>query len=342
MTPYRRRLLQATVASLFILAAAGSAAGDPVRIKVGTLAPKGSIFQRVVQEMGESYRAAEGPGSAFTIYGDGSQGSEADVVRRMRIGQLNAAMMTMVGLTEIEPSAGALQKLPLFFDSWDEVEHVSRALRPDIERRFLDKGFVVVLWAQAGWVRFFSKLPATNPADFKGRRIFAWAGDSEQVDMMKALGYAPVVLETADIMPGLQTGLIDTVPVTPTFALATQLDRAAPNMIDVRWAPIVGALVITRKAWDAMSPAGRESLRKSGPRAADLLREHQARSEPEAIAAMEKRGLRVLRPTPEQEAAWKQLAQRAYPLIRGNTVPAPVFDEAQRLVTEYRIAKGRP
>ena len=338
----RRRFLQVGLAGLCMLAAQDMHAQQPVRIKLGTLAPKGSIFQRVVSEMGEAFRAAEGPGSSFTIYGDGSQGSEADVVRRMRIGQLNAAMMTVVGLTEIEPSAGVLQKMPLFFDSWDEVEHVSQGLRPDIERRFLEKGFVVVLWAEAGWVRFFSKEPAAKPADFKSRRIFAWAGDSEQVGVMKALGYAPVVLETADIMPGLQTGLIDTVPVTPTFALATQLDRAAPNMIDVRWAPVVGALVVTRKAWDAMTPAGRDALRRSAPIAAKQLREHQLRSDPEAIAAMEKRGLRVLRPGPEQQAAWKQLAERAYPMIRGHTVPAPVFDEAQRLLAQFRAAKARP
>ena len=338
----RGMLLGIWLACLCVLVTPWAAAQEPVRIKLGTLAPKGSIFQRVMLEMGEAFRAAEGPGSTLTIYGDGSQGSEADVVRRMRIGQLNAAMMTAVGLTEIDPSAGVLQKMPLFFDSWEEVEHVSQALRPDIERRFLDKGFVVILWAEAGWVRFFCKEPAKHPADLRDRRMFAWAGDSEQVNMMKALGYRPIVLETADIIPGLQTGLIDTVPVTPTWALATQLDRAAPNMIDVRWAPIVGALVITRKAWDAMTPAGRDALRKSAPRAAQLLHEHQVRADAEAIVAMEKRGLRVLRPNPEQQAAWKQVAQRTYPMIRGQTVPSPVFDEAQRLLAQYRASKGRP
>jgi TRAP-type transport system periplasmic protein len=340
MNMNRRRLLQNGLACLCIVAAHASHGAEPVRIKVGTLAPKGSIYQRVLQEMGEAFRAAEGPGAAFTIYGDGSQGSEADVVRRMRIGQLNAAMMTVVGLTEIDPSAGVLQKMPLFFDSWEEVEHVGQALRPDIERRFLDKGFVVVLWAEAGWVRFFSKQPAVHPADLKGRRIFAWAGDSEQVGIMKALGYAPVVLETADIMPGLQTGLIDTVPASPTFALAAQLDQTAPNMIDVRWAPVVGALIVTRKAWDAMTPGARDALRRSAPRAAQMLRDHQLRSDPEAVAAMQKRGLRVLRPSAEQSAAWKQLAERVYPMIRGKTVPAAVFDQAQRLRAEYRAAKA--
>ena len=92
----------------------------------------------------------------------------------------------------------------------------------------------------------------------------------------------------------------------------------------------------------SMTPAGRDALRKSAPRAAQLLHEHQVRADAEAIVAMEKRGLRVLRPNPEQQAAWKQVAQRTYPMIRGQTVPSPVFDEAQRLLAQYRASRGRP
>lgn len=338
----RRLLLPIAVLCLSMLITPWAGAQDRVRVKLGTLAPKASIYHRVLQEMGEAFRASEGPGSGFTVYTDGSQGSEADVVRRMRIGQLNAAMITVVGLTEIDPSAGVLQKMPLLFRSWEEVEYVSHALRPDIERRFLEKGFVVVLWAEAGWVRFFCKEPATQPSDLKGRRMFAWSGDSEQVSMMKALGYRPVVLETADIIPGLQTGLVDVVPVTPTWALATQLDRLAPNMIDVRWAPIVGALVFTRKAWDSMTPAARDALRQSAPRAAQALHEHQVRSDSEAIAAMQKRGLQVLQPSPDQDATWQELARRAYPMIRGQTIPSATFDEALRLIAEYRARPPAP
>lgn len=327
---------------LAIVITPSALADEPVRIKLGTLGPKGSVYHRVLQEMGEAFRGAEGAGSSFTIYTDGSQGSEADVVRRMRIGQLNAAMMTVVGLSEIDMSASALQKMPLLFRSSEEVEYVGRTLRPEIERRFLDKGFVVVLWAEAGWVRFFCKEPAAQPDDLRTRRMFAWAGDNEQVEMMKTLGYRPVVLETADIIPGLQTGLIDTVPVTPMWALATQLDRMAPNMIDIKWVPIVGALVFTRKAWDSMTRASRDALRQSGVRAAKELHEYQVRSDAEAITAMEKRGLRVQHMTPELETAWDQLAQRAYSLIRGHTVPAATFDETLRLIAEYRAAPKHP
>jgi TRAP-type C4-dicarboxylate transport system substrate-binding protein len=344
MTTTRRAFVsELLIGALLSLAAASLAlAGNPMRIKLATLAPKGSAYHRVLQQIGEAFRAAEGAGSIFTIYTDGTQGGEADVVRRMRIGQLNAAMMTAVGLSEIDPGISALQKTPLLFHTSDELEYVGRALRPELERTFRDKGFVIVLWAEAGWVRFFSKTPAKLPSDFKERRLFAWAGDAEQVELMKRIGYRPVVLETADIIPGLQTGLIDTVALTPMWALATQVDHLAPYMIDIKWAPIAGALVISRDTWDKMTPAARTAIEQAAARGAEELRSYQQRADTDAIAAMQKRGLHVQRLTPDEELVWQNFAQQVYPSIRGHMVPAETFDKSQRLVAEYRAKPKTP
>ena len=326
--------------ALVAFAAPIALADEPVRIKLAMIAPKGSIFHRVALEIGQAFRDAQGAGAGFIVYPDGSQGGEADVVRRMRIGQLNAAMLSVVGLAEIDPSVTALQEVPMLFRSNAEVEYVGEALRPQIERRLAEQGFVAVLWSEAGWVRFFSRSPAVLPQDLKSQRVFAWAGDPQQVELMKELGYHPVVLETGDILPALQTGLIDVVPLTPLWALATQVDRVAPYMIDVRWSPIVGAVVITRGAWDAMSPAAREAMKHAAQKAATELRAYQERADADAIAAMEKRGLHVQHLSAESEKTWQDLAQQIYPKLRGHTVPASTFDEALGLVAQYRRASG--
>ena len=81
----------------------------------------------------------------------------------------------------------------------------------------------MLFWGDAGWVRFFSKEPGAAAHGLPAKmKMFAWAGDNPQVDIMKALGYQPVVLEIADILPGLQTGMIDMVPSTPFYALVGQ------------------------------------------------------------------------------------------------------------------------
>src|SRR6186997_823932 len=114
-------------------------AADDVRIRLGTLAPRGTSWHRALLEMGEKWRAGQGAGATFIVYTDGSQGGEADMVRRMRVGQLNAALLSVVGLNDIDDSVTALQKMPLVFRSWDEVDHVREKLRPAMEKRFYDK-----------------------------------------------------------------------------------------------------------------------------------------------------------------------------------------------------------
>jgi len=332
-----------TIRNLALAAALGlstsAAAQDAVKIRLGTLAPRGTSWHRSLLEMGEKWRAAQGAGSAFIVYTDGSQGGEADMVRRMRVGQLNAALLSVVGLTEIDDSVAALQKMPMVFRSWDEVDYVREKLRPGLEKRFLEKGFVVLFWGDAGWVRFFSKEPALRPADYRRMKVFAWVGDNPQVDIMKALGYQPVVLEISDILPGLQTGMINMVPSTPFYALVGQFYGHAPYMLDMNWVPIVGAVVMTRKAWDAMSPSAQKALRQAADAGGAELRAISRRENEEAVAAMKKRGLKVEPLTPEIQAEWRAVAEQAYPLIRGRMVPAPLFDEVQQALREYRAAQ---
>jgi TRAP-type C4-dicarboxylate transport system substrate-binding protein len=334
------RLAAAAILALLLEAAHA----DPVKIRLGALAPRGTQWHQGLVELGEKWRAAEGPGAQFIVYGGGSQGSEADMVRRMRVGQLNAAMLTVIGLSEIDPSVAALQKMPLVFRSWDELDYVREKLAPALDRRFLDKGFVVLCWGDAGWVRFFSKAPALRPDDYRRMKIFAWAGDAPQTDIMKSLGYQPVVLEVADILPGLQTGMVSMVPSTPFWALTLQFYSHAPHMLELDWAPMVGALVVTRGAWEALSPAGRDVLRRSGAELGVRLRALSRREHEESVAAMKKRGLQVHPVSPEVEAEWRRAAEQMYPMVRGNMVPAEFFDEVQHLLAQYRAAgtRGKP
>ena len=328
-------------ASAFHSVEASAQAQEAVKIRLGTLAPRGTSWHRSLLVMGEKWRTAQGTGATFIVYTDGSQGGEADMVRRMRIGQLNAALLSMVGMAEIDDSVSALQKMPMVFRSWEELDYLREKLRPALEKRFLDKGFVVLCWGDAGWVRFFSKEPALRPADYRRMKIFAWAGDNPQADLMKSLGYHPVVLEISDILPGLQTGMINMVPSTPFWALTLQFSKHAPYMLDMNWVPLVGAVVVTRKSWDAMSPGAQTALLQAGDAAGVQLRAISRRENVEAVEAMKKRGLRVQAVSPELEAEWRAMAEQAYPMIRGKLVPADVFDEVQQGLEEYRAGQAR-
>jgi TRAP-type C4-dicarboxylate transport system substrate-binding protein len=322
----------------FSLLFAASAWAQPA-LKVATIAPKGSIYHRVLQEMGESYRKAGGPQARFVIYTDGIQGTEADTVRRMRIGQLDASMLTVVGLTEIDPSVTALQYMPMMFRSWEELDHVREKLRPELEAKLAAKGFVVLMWGEGGWVQFFTRDPITHPDEFKRARIFAWSGDIKQAGVMKSLGYHPVPIPLADILPALETGMVDVVPIAPLWALIGQFDRITRHMVPVNWVPIVGATVMRRQSFEAMKPEAREALLAAARKAAAEVRAHRAVQDEESIRAMQARGLKVQPLTPELERAWRELAERSWPHVRGTMVPAETFDRVRAILSEYRGAK---
>lgn len=311
------------------------------QLRIGTLAPKNSLYHRQLMELGEAWRGAQGAGAKYLVYPDGSQGGETDMVRRMRIGQLQGGLLSVVGLREIEPSISALQTLPLMFRNWEEVDYVREKMRPAMEKKFLDKGFVVLAWGDAGWVRFFSKEAAVRPDDFKKMKFFSWGSEVEQQEIMKSLGYTPVPLETGDILPAIQTGMINAVPSTPYFALATQIYNTAGNMLDLNWAPIVGALVITKKAWDEMTPEVQVIVRDAGQKAGAQIRAKARQEVDEAVDAMKKRGLTVNKPNAEQMKEWNDLADKLYPRIRGKLVPADTFDEVVGHLKTFRAGKGK-
>jgi TRAP-type transport system periplasmic protein len=317
-------------------APADAGAMDPVAIRLGTLAPTGSSFHTALVEMGQKWRDSSAGAVKLTIYPDGTQGGEADMVRLMRAGVLTAGMFTVVGLSEIDPSVGGLSFMPLTFRSWEEYDYVLERLSPRLEKLLLDKGFVVLFWGDAGWVRFFSKTPALRPDDFKQLKMFTWAGDSYQVDLMKSLGYHPIPLETASILPGLRTNLINAIPLPPSQALMGQCYTVATNMLALKWSVLSGGTVIRKDAWDKIPPDIQKQLRSAAAVAGAKIRASDRKEDEESIAAMQKKGLVVNPVTPQIEEEWRQLTKTIYPQIRGKKVPAEIFDEVQRLVAEYR------
>lgn len=327
-------LLAAALAGLRVTPALS--VDPPVRVRLATLAPKGTSLHQALIAMGEKWRRS---GVELTIYTDGTMGGEADTVRRIRVGQLQAGMLTVVGLSEIEHTVSALEDLPMMFRSLEEVDYIREKLTADIERRFLEKGFVVLFWSDVGWVRFFSKEPMIHPSDLKRMKVFTWAGFPIQVDIMKAAGYQPVSLETNDILTGLQTGLISAVPTIPLVALAGQFYGPAPHMLEINWAPLVGGMVVAKKTWDSIPPAAQEALRKAGQEAGEQIKQKARAESDQSVEAMKKRGLTVHHSTPELDAEWRKAAEDAYPKIRGALVPAEMFDRVQRLLQEYRAAK---
>src|SRR5262245_29232067 len=293
-----------------LLAAPALAAEKAVKIRLGTLAPRGTSYHKSLVSMGEKWRQVSNGAVKLTIFPGGTQGSEADMVGLMQTGSLDAGLLTAVGLAEIEPAVNALQDMPMTFRTLEEVDYVGEKLGPPLEKRLLAKGYVVLFWTDSGWVRYFTKSPILRPDDLKKLKILTWADSADEYDLWKSSGYNPVALETKDIAQGLFSGTVSAVCVPPVFALFGQLDTQAPYMLELNWAPLVGAAVVRKKSWDRVQADLRESMLKA---AAEIGQKVKAagRAEGEAaVSAMVKRGLKVQKVTPELELEWRAGAEK--------------------------------
>ncbi|MCP5520543.1 MAG: TRAP transporter substrate-binding protein DctP [Verrucomicrobiales bacterium] len=333
------RLFRGLLAGLAVLLLLTSAEAA-TRIKLATLAPTGSAYHKSLMRLRDQWRDLSKGSVNLVVYADGKLGGEAATVGLMGLNSIQASLLTAVGLSEIEPGTEGLQSIPMGFRDLDEVDYVGTQLQPMLEKRLAAKGFVVLFWTDAGWVHFFSKQPMTTPDDLKRMKMFTWAGSPDTVRIYKSAGFNVVPLETADIIPSLQTGMIDVTPAPPVFALAGQIDTRAPNMLQVNWGPLVGACVVRKETWESIPAATREAMAKAAVEVGKEIKELGRKESREAIQAMERRGLKVTKPTPEVEAEWRVAAEAAYPEIRGTIVPADVFDAAMKALQEYRAKKA--
>jgi TRAP-type C4-dicarboxylate transport system substrate-binding protein len=260
------------------------------------------------------------------------------MVKQIGIGKINAGLFTVVGLSEIDPGVTGLQLMPLTFRSWGEVDYVREKLRPNLEARLHAKGFEVICWADSGWVRFFATEPVVSTEDIRRLKIFVWSGSEAQIAIMKSIGCQPVALETTDLLMGLQTKMIQAAPLPPLVALAGQLYRPASHMLDMNWCPIVGAVVVRTDVWERIPPPLRTHLRVSADEAGVKIRARGRIADEEAIVAMKAHGLTVHALPPAAGAEWEKLREQVYPRIRGNTVPADIFDAVQQHLRDFRAS----
>jgi TRAP-type C4-dicarboxylate transport system substrate-binding protein len=321
------------------------AATPPVRIKLGTLAPAGTSYHKTLLSMGEQWRKVSNGAVQLMVFPGGTQGGEGDMVGLMQTGNLDAGLLTAGGLAEIDPSALALQIMPKCFRSLEEVDYVGEKLRPQLEARLLAKGYVVLFWSDSGWVHLFSKTAVLHPDDLRKLKVFSGTGarGADEFDLWKLSGFSPVALEATGIPQGLLSGTISAVPTVPIYALAAQLDTQTKHMLELRWAPLVGAAVVRKKAWDRVPAEAREAMLKIALETGRQVKTAGRAENDAAVAAMVKRGLQVQKLDPEVDAEWIAVIDKLRDRIRGRIVPADMFDEAQRSLKEFRSAgEGRP
>jgi TRAP-type C4-dicarboxylate transport system substrate-binding protein len=328
------RILMSTLL-LSLLSATPAAAQETLEIKLATLAPEGSTWYTALARLSEEWLAISDGTIKLKIYAGGVTGNETVMLRKMRIGQLHAGAVTNLGLMEIDPSSQVLN-IPMLIRDYDELDYVMSALRADFEKGISDNGYTVLGWSEAGWAHMFSKNPITDPEDRGDLKVFVWEGDPAAVKMYEAAGLRPVVLAATDVLPSLQSGLIDSFPSTPLGALALQWFGLAPNMLDVPWAPLLGATIIRTEVWEQVPEDLRPKLMEAARRNGADIQATVRSQDKKAVTVMERYGLKVNKVDPATFKAWEAVAKTARAQARGDFVSAELYDKVVALIAEHR------
>jgi TRAP-type C4-dicarboxylate transport system substrate-binding protein len=322
--------------SLAVLAAIARPADAQVVLKLGTLAPQGSSWHEILKEMGQRWAEASGGEVKLRIYPGGVQGNEGDMIRKLGVGQLQAAALSNVGMHDITPGPKALS-IPLFFADEAEAECVFERVRPALEAALEQRGFAVVHWSRLGALHLFCTEPRRTPADMATSRFFAQEGDSRAADAWRAAGFRPVQLSANDLYPALQTGMVDCVPSLPIYVLTARLFEKARHMADLAWGHMYGATIVRRDAWERIPVELRHRLlaiaRGTGLRADAEVR----RMNGDALAAMRRQGLSIVSVDP---LPWRAAMGEAHRMLRGDVVPAAFFDALGAARAACRSAAG--
>lgn len=305
------------------------------KIKLGTIAPKNSVYHEVLLRMRQTWREISAGAVDLTIYPGGVAGDEVTMLRKMRAGQMQGALISGSGMSFLDEGISALQ-VPLMFDSLEEFDFVRSKLAPTLESRLHAKGFTVLGWGDAGWAYFFAVREFRTPSELREMKLYTSKGDDEMLRLYSEFGLNAVPLDLTELQANLETGLVEVFAVPPLVAAGYQWFASAPHMLNMRFLPIVGAVLIANETWEAIPEEQRLLMEEAAEAAAREVQEAVRGQEAAAIEEMAKYGLKVIEADADAIAEWKREVDQAYPGLRDRYAPGELMDAVVRWRDEHR------
>jgi TRAP-type C4-dicarboxylate transport system substrate-binding protein len=318
------------------------AAGGNENIKLSTLVPAGTSWHKALLDMGSVWSKDTAGRVTLTVFAGGQQGDESTAIKKMRTDVLQASFLSNVGLSELDEGFNVLS-MPFFIETPQEEAAIEKRLTPVLEQRLNAKGFHLLCWGSAGWLQVFSKKPLKSLADVKNAKLYTTKGSDKWYQWYVSNGFHPVPLLPADVPTQLKlsTPLIDTAPYPPYLAMTLRIFDDAKYMLDLKIAPLVGALLITQSAWNRISPDDRAKMTAAAQALETRVRAEAPAQDAESVKVMSSRGLQVITLDPKALGEFRAAAGQLVTTMRGSMVPADVYDIALQERDAFRKAKGK-
>jgi TRAP-type C4-dicarboxylate transport system substrate-binding protein len=307
-------------------------------IKLGSIAPEQTPWGEAINRMASDWSRISGGTIELKVYHNGIAGSESDMLRKMRIGQLQAGVFTSFGLNEISPDILSLS-IPFLIRTEGELDYVLKKLQPVLEKKIEAKKYKVIAWSRVGWVRFFSKKPVVYPKDLKAQKMASNPDDEALIQAWKVLGYPQVPVAVPDILSSLNSGMIEAIYASPIAVGGFQWFGLARYMSDFKISPFMGGIVMSQSVWEKIPENLRPELMKSVRAFESELVKNVRDMEEEAIKTMQTYGL-IIAPAPKDaEAEWKGELNRGINNMLGKSFSKEMYLLINKYLEEYRSKK---
>lgn len=332
----KKQGLLSLLTALLLGTSATASAQDKVVIKFGTRAPHGSTWHNSLKEAAEKWRELSGGKVELKIFAGGTMGDEGDMIKKMKVGQLQAVGVSTVGLHVVAPDPQAID-IPMMVSNRDEYRCALGKMAPKFEKALEAKGVVVLAWGEIGFTRFFSTESRPTLAAMRTSKMFSWEGDPDSVTAWKNAGFKPVVLSSADLVPSLQVGKIDALCYPPVLVLAAGMHAKAKYMLDFPYSSLTGVTVVDKPTWEKVPADLRPKLLEIFRAASVKIDQEVVKMETDSLTKLKAQGVQMV---PVQDLPeWQKAMETVYGDLRGKVVPAQAFDEVRQAIKECRAGK---
>ncbi|MBN2738323.1 MAG: TRAP transporter substrate-binding protein DctP [Spirochaetales bacterium] len=308
-------------------------------IRLGSIAPQGSPWVKALQQVADEWKQLSQGKVSLKIYSGGIAGDESVLIRKMKLRQLDAAAITIYGMNQIAKGALALST-PMLIQNVEQLEYVLEQVGPVFEKQMEEQRFVVLTWAFAGWMHFFSQAPVLQPDDLRDKKIWVLKENQTEAYTWKLAGFNPVPLSAQDVMISLQSGKINTFATSTTSAAASQWFGVANHMLELNWAPMVAGIVISQSAWDKVPANLKAELKASADKAGKLITRESLKLDSEAINTMVKFGLTLHPVNQQNKESWSAFVDAYFSRIIDADIGRDSYDLVKNAIANYNNSHG--
>jgi len=326
--------------ALAALLQTGAAASGPIVIKIASLAPSRSPWDKALQQMANEWERLSNGAVLVKIYPGGIAGGEQDVIRKVRLGAIQGAVFSGMGMAKIDHDLTVLVT-PFLFHSREEFDAVFEQMKPTFEKMIEAKGYKTMLWTIAGWINFFSKTAVIEPEDLKKHKISVTADFPEVEQIWKRMGYEAVTGDNSDLMIQLQSGAVTALYLPALIAASGQYFALAPHMLSLSLSPLAGGLLLSDKAWASIPAELHQPFLDAVAAASKGLYDETMRLEADAIEMMKDNGLIVHDPPTAALASWRGAADKAVQGLLGSVFSKEIYGQITGYLQEYRKSHGQ-